>query len=664
MTLQLSDQSESADKYCPKCLGRFDQAVEQCPHDGTDLRAASSDPLLGTTFANRYEILSVLGAGGMSIVYKARHKLINRIVAIKMLQGYLRTDAVALQRFKLEAQAASLLNHPNIVTIYDFGVSEHGEPFFVMDFLDGESLQARLKREGKIAFQEAITIFRQIAEAIAAAHSKDIIHRDLKPANIILLGQTGQPPLVKMLDFGLAKMPNIHLSNAGDIYGSPLYMSPEQCQGLVPDKRSDIYSLGCVMFEVISGQVPLKGENVLETMNLHIEKNPPSLSEKTQGLEIPHEFVKLVDSCLERNADYRPQTCEEIIAILIKFTPPPTITRGPKSKQTSSTARLRQIKLRYISRWAIALAFTLGIGLTIATFFVLWPGPENDPGTLLEKTKLQLLMDAAIRSSKQQDYQSAEKYLLRARNCSSHFDYQKLRLESILSILANVYNEWEGHAGDLERVNSEIVAIQDERIRNEVTAQIATLTEIARSGSSPVARENQRLRMEAQMPSIIALERKLLGRSFLDTSKQLLDVAINLGDQIMPENSPNRAELESLYGRTEEMARNNQPARMHFAKSCAIYRKNIHQKPLAYAQSLSQLGQFDVNRGSFTIAEGELKEALEIARRNKSVELEILTLRSIADLKRQTGKTKEAEAMETEANHLKTGLTPGNTVLK
>ena len=170
-------------KYCPKCFQQFTGSATECPDDKTVLRDKHNDPLIGKLFADKYDIESVLGLGGMSIVYKAKHRLMDRMVAIKMLHSNFTNDITALERFKLESQAASSLDHQNIIRVFDFGVTAGGEPYFVMDCLIGESLKELIDRKGFIPFERALPIFRQIADALDAAHKKLIVHRDLKPAN-------------------------------------------------------------------------------------------------------------------------------------------------------------------------------------------------------------------------------------------------------------------------------------------------------------------------------------------------------------------------------------------------------------------------------------------------------------------------------------------------
>ena len=304
-------------KFCPKCFGQFEN-IDKCPYDNTELRSPDNDPLIGTVFAERYEILSVIGCGGMSIVYKAKHRLMDRIVAIKMLHSNIKYDPVSLERFRLEAQAASSLSHHNIIAVHDFGVTAESEAYFVMDYLDGESLDELLQRKTKLPWERAIGIFKQVADGLGAAHKKSIIHRDLKPANVVLIKEDDGSELAKLVDFGIAKLlagagkEQQNLTKTGDVFGSPIYMSPEQCLGKSLDQRSDIYSLGCLMYETLTGNPPLMGTSYLETMNKQVDEPPKPFAEAAPDAKVPAELESIIMRCLAKDPDQRYQNCEEI----------------------------------------------------------------------------------------------------------------------------------------------------------------------------------------------------------------------------------------------------------------------------------------------------------------------------------------------------------------
>lgn len=229
--------------------------------------------------ADRYEVRGELGAGGMGVVYRARDRFLNKEVAIKMLRTSGLTPEMFL-RFQTEAKALGKLQHPNVISVYTFG--EHDDcPYMVVDFIEGISLSAYIEERGPLSFEEAFPIFDQICDGMAYAHSKGVTHRDLKTANIMLQRNSSSPKVI-VLDFGIAKLQDDvcgALTEPGLIFGSPLYMSPEQASGAAVDARADIYAMGCIMFEVLTGRTPFVPGPVLELMRKIKEVPPPSLSE-------------------------------------------------------------------------------------------------------------------------------------------------------------------------------------------------------------------------------------------------------------------------------------------------------------------------------------------------------------------------------------------------
>ena len=248
---------------------------------GRALEASADETLVGKIFAQKYEMLELLGRGGMSVVYRARHQAMDRVVAVKVLHLHLTKDELSLKRFKQEAQAASTLTHPGIVAVHDCGESDDGTPYLVMDLVEGVSLSDLIEKEAALAQEPFLDIMSQVAAALAHAHSAGIVHRDLKPSNIMISDNNGKPQ-ARIVDFGIAKMLTHNdgaqqLTQTGEVFGSPLYMSPEQCTGSSVDHHADIYSLGCVMYEALSGKTPFKGDSVYETINKHINELPPPL---------------------------------------------------------------------------------------------------------------------------------------------------------------------------------------------------------------------------------------------------------------------------------------------------------------------------------------------------------------------------------------------------
>jgi eukaryotic-like serine/threonine-protein kinase len=287
----------------------FDEKI--CPNDGTILQQIKEDVNVGSILAERFEIIAALGKGGMSTVYKGRHLLMDRIVAIKLLTS---SDVQSLKRFQMEAKLACNLSHHNIVTVFDFGVSTLGQPYLVMDYLQGKCLSDVIKTEGPMPVERALSIFIQACDALSYAHKKDVVHRDLKPSNFMILDhEDGE--VLKLVDFGIAKQLNMEtqeglsLTRTGEVLGSPLYMSPEQCLGQKLDQRADIYSLGCVMFEVLTGFPPLMGTNALDILHKHINEDPPPFQVINPGLRnLPPGLERVVFRALDRNRETRYQS--------------------------------------------------------------------------------------------------------------------------------------------------------------------------------------------------------------------------------------------------------------------------------------------------------------------------------------------------------------------
>lgn len=278
------------------------------------------------SIAERWEILNRLGQGGMSTVYKARHKVMNKVCAVKILNYNLTSKKESLQRFQREAKAASSLNHPNVISVMDCGVTSENHAFLIMDYLEGESLSEAIKRDGKLPAARALPIFLQTCEAVAHAHERAVIHRDLKPSNLMLIEHEGQQDFVKILDFGIAKLLDVNISPddethqkltyTGDVFGSPLYMSPEQCAGSESDQRSDIYSMGCLMYETLCGMPPFVGANTLDTLRLKLSDTPaPNIDGKSDRLL--KRLNTVIQKCLQKDPDDRYISMNQLRADLI-----------------------------------------------------------------------------------------------------------------------------------------------------------------------------------------------------------------------------------------------------------------------------------------------------------------------------------------------------------
>lgn len=258
--------------------------------------------------AGRYELIEKIGEGGMAIVYKARCRLLNRYVAIKILRPEFTKDEQFIENFKRESQAAAGLSHPNIVSVYDVG-KEGNIHFIVMELIEGKTLSQYIEEKGRLDYKEAISITKQVASALSLAHKNQIIHRDIKPHNI-LITNTG---VAKLADFGIAKAVSAATIVGGNnkVMGSVHYFSPEQARGAYVDERSDIYSLGIVMYEMLTGKVPFDGDNPISIALMHINEPIPSITEQVPG--IPPQLEKIVMKATDKYQSNRYKSADEMI---------------------------------------------------------------------------------------------------------------------------------------------------------------------------------------------------------------------------------------------------------------------------------------------------------------------------------------------------------------
>jgi serine/threonine protein kinase len=302
---------------CPQCGQYFSPDGRFCPFDGEPLRAAperdhASDPLLGSVVDERYEICAVVGEGGMGVVYSARHRALGKRFALKALRKDLATDREIAARFMQEARTAASVSHPGLVEIIDFGRLPTGQPFFVMELLEGQSLSQLVRRGGPVPAARAIDIVRQIADALGTAHERSIVHRDLKPDNIHISAGVGGRDRVTIVDFGLAKVIGAsRLTRAGMVFGTPHYMSPEQAQGDPTDHRADIYALGVVMYEMFTGRVPFEADSYMGVLTKHMFMAPTPPSQLV-GMDKLGVLEDIILRCLEKKPDHRYQTLREL----------------------------------------------------------------------------------------------------------------------------------------------------------------------------------------------------------------------------------------------------------------------------------------------------------------------------------------------------------------
>jgi serine/threonine protein kinase len=327
-----------------------------CPYDGSELGRDSSEhlgrnsglrdvvdgrrSLVGSIIDERYEVLQLLGEGGMGCVYRVRHRVLGRLFALKALRPEYARDHALAERFVQEARAAASIAHPNVVGITDFGVFGDGQPYFVMELLEGRTLGSVLRERSTIEPEEVARMARAMACALAAAHAVGVIHRDLKPDNVMLLGDGTVTAGLKVLDFGLAVLLGAsRLSSEDVVYGTPQYMSPEQARGDPIDARIDVYALGILMYEMLTGRVPFEADSQTDVLSKHLHEDamPPSRMcpavSRCEGLE------SIVLGCLHKDPNARFAGMREVVEALDKILlmiPTPAALDSARMRSSSS----------------------------------------------------------------------------------------------------------------------------------------------------------------------------------------------------------------------------------------------------------------------------------------------------------------------------------------
>ena len=300
------------DTFCPRCGGPV------------------TDPFIGTTVGERYRIVSRIGVGGMGAVYRAEHTMMRRDLAIKVLLPELGGKEEFARRFEREAESASRLTHPNIITTTDFGRTAEGSLFLVMEFLAGESLSSAISA-GPMPPARALAIQRQILRALEHAHAAGIVHRDLKPENIMLVERDGQRDVVKILDFGIAKVTQPQsggeaLTQAGVIFGTPEYLSPEQALGEAVDARADIYAAGVILYEMLAGRRPFENEDKVKIISMHLAHTPPRIHDANPNVDVPLLLEQAVMQALEKSREHRFATGTAFLQALDDAEAPPEVS--------------------------------------------------------------------------------------------------------------------------------------------------------------------------------------------------------------------------------------------------------------------------------------------------------------------------------------------------
>ena len=405
----------STAKVCPRCGTEYPANARFCETDGTALRfAGGGSDLEGSIVADRYHILKKLGEGGMGRVYLAEHVKMGRKSALKVLHPGMVKDLNAITRFNREAANASRISHPNVAAVYDFGETADGLIYRAMEYVDGESLSSVIEKNGPLPPRRAGEIVRQTGDALAVAHEVGLVHRDLKPDNILLVPTRDGGDLVKVVDFGIAIAADDQsqkVTKTGHVIGTPDYMSPEQFAGDPLDGRSDIYSLGLVAFNMLTGRLPFPSESARESLIMRLTDAPLSLKDVSPSVDWPDDVQETFEKALARDPARRYQSASEFghafhqaVGRMPETTahrPSPSDIRVvPPTRVVRHSGATVQQEDRYVS--TVGLLATLVVILTITTVVA------NRDSTGQPQPRPALVTDTAVLSKSTARHDTAE----------------------------------------------------------------------------------------------------------------------------------------------------------------------------------------------------------------------------------------------------------------
>lgn len=633
-------------RICPSCSNSYGDEVTTCPNDGHDFEGDKQEIVAGQLFAGQYEIISILGRGGMSIVYKARHRLMDRIVAIKLLQA--ENDPIAAERFKHEAKAASTLKHPNIISIYDFGVVGK-QSFIVMDCLEGPTLGDVIEKRGPMDPARAANIFRRACMGLEHAHKRKIIHRDIKPNNLCLVRDDNGRDNVVIVDFGIAKVvegqKNLSLTQTGEVFGSPLYMSPEQCMGKPLDARSDIYSFGCVMYETLTGRPPLTGENAYDTMNMHCEGTPAEFKAVNPDLKIDPSIEALVFRCLEKDPDNRYQTVGELLSDLPVHQPDSGSLRVKTVQHPSKQKRETKI-LRY-SFWSL-FSFVFAIFLYVS----LDNGPDGDHGTVLEKTVWNSQTTLAQTFMNFHWYDQAMWVLdMAEQTARTRFNnlgrtLTALNMKRAVCRKGRMYEE-------LARVDAAIKETNRKFLLASYKKQMAELDELDPKGDRTACSVN-RVLAPFTLDDIQRIVVLLDGAGMDKESEALLLKARRIYVGLLGKEDRQIADINILLAECYLKEQQLPKVRSLLLESLAILRKQEPPDKLLVAAVLMHLGQLDRDENRYEYAKQEFEEAMHEAENVQGTNRYLLfqCMNSYASYLDQIGRKAESQALFKKAEAL------------
>ena len=589
----------------------------------------------------------MLGQGGMSSVYQVKHMMLNKILALKMIHPHLAAEKDAIERFKREAEATSRMDHPNIIRVHDFGITDSGSPYTVMDYVEGSTLSQLISSEPHLGTERVADIMSQCCSALAHAHSKNIIHRDIKPSNIMLVKTEDNKDLVKVVDFGIAQLVTDDLSvqkltQTGQIFGTPLYMSPEQCQGLRLDDRTDIYALGCVMYEALSGEPPLKGASVYETIFKQINEMPEGLSNSISQKKTKDTMEAIVFTAMAKAPADRYQSMlkfkEDLEAF--KHDPEKSLSRGLPQVVRQWYLRKFLSPLRPLLHNAalltlISAALLLGLG-------VLFFGQMKQT-TVAQEPEWHKLDEEGQRLFDNGELKSAQQTFEQALSAAKQIGDRKLVLANYNEMLdlSRAQNNIVAERKYLHEVDNSKLSISDaKKLESSIDAEIQALKTKPQSLTDE---ENKRLHRfcAAAMDTTASIWQTgelETSRTLLDKISRLIESAFGTSDQLMSRYLDNRGHLAHDMGDYDG-------AIAYYQRCLELEKKILSPMHPAIAKTLIKMGvAYCQKTSNLDKAEEAFNEALEINRQLfGSGSVQVATCRyHLADLYLQKGMVGDA----------------------
>lgn len=632
----------------------------------------------------------------MSSVYKAKHTLMDRMVAIKILVA---SDVPSLKRFQLEAKLVSSLKHHNIVTVYDFGVSFKGQPYLVMDYLEGSNLADEIRKEARLDLVRATWIFCQACDALNLAHKRDLIHRDLKPSNFMLVDEEQHDDVVKLVDFGIAKhmtMPvseTAQLTQAGQVLGSPLYMSPEQCVGNRLDARSDIYSLGCVMYETLTGKPPLVGTDVFDTIQRHIHETPRSFaSVDPELISIPEQIEKIVLKCLQLDPADRYQTILELWTDLELFrntlrpaknatqtgipaiSQAQIITSNAIRSVTPSLEKATALPARF--PWSPVIAAVSTAVAAALMFYFFYPKTATDHANSTVPD-WRVINDKGEQEFSQGHYPAAQKLFKEACTLAESFDSEDPRYAISLNNLGNVYFK-EDFYPEAERSIKKALAIREEIFGKNGLPVADSMNDLAMVYFA----ENKTAQAEPLLNKALSIRKASTGvesveyadslkamaaiynkTGRVDQAMKLLQTALAIRKKQLGPNSPDVAETKNSLAMDYQIKGDWKRARELYKDAQTILSNSVGADHPLVSDSLVGLGSIAFLQNKFDQSEKLFNQALKI-RQQSLGEKNLRTgeiLSCLAVLKDAEGKSAAAAPLFKQALEIKeVALGPGS----